>query len=291
MLILGALVLHAACALAPADEATYAVTPLTEATAKAYDLDTDFYKKCIEVQDILIATSDRVNDLALKETAYLFDMMMSNINPDVAQRVRERKVLCIIIGHDELTSELPQFATDKTGKELDFYNWRARGFLRWIEGRPVVLFSEEDVLEYEGGMRIESILVHEFGHVIHGAGFDKTLQERLTKTYKHAMERGLWNDGRAAQRFRRVKSNTPVSLKDAIVKAFPNESPELISACLNNGDVLVNGERTNEDVKVTKDDKVLIMFGGPKRCYAGKNRSEYWAEILQNWYDTNRTMD
>jgi len=36
---------------------------------------------------------------------------------------------------------------------------------------------------------------------------------------------------------------------------------------------------------------VLIVFGGEKGCYAGKNRSEYWAEGVQNWYDTNRTMD
>jgi hypothetical protein len=58
------------------------------------------------------------------------------------------------------------------------------------------------VLEYEGGMQLESILVHEFAHVIHGAGFDKELQDRLTATYEQAKEKGLWNDGRAAQRFR-----------------------------------------------------------------------------------------
>jgi hypothetical protein len=44
-------------------------------------------------------------------------------------------------------------------------------------------------------------------------------------------------------------------------------------------------------VKVNKDDKVLIYFGGPKQCYAAKNRGEYWAEIFQCWYNTNRTMD
>ncbi|MFP6872283.1 MAG: hypothetical protein VCA55_02140, partial [Verrucomicrobiales bacterium] len=40
-----------------------------------------------------------------------------------------------------------------------------------------------------------------------------------------------------------------------------------------------------------RNDKVLIIFGGRKECYAGKNRSEYWAEGVQYWYDTNRTMD
>jgi hypothetical protein len=42
---------------------------------------------------------------------------------------------------------------------------------------------------------------------------------------------------------------------------------------------------------VTKDDEVLIVFGGPKQCYAATNRAEYWAEGVQAWFDTNRTMD
>ena len=35
-----------------------------------------------------------------------------------------------------------------------------------------MVFAEEDVMEYPGGMQLESILVHEFGHVVHGAGFE-----------------------------------------------------------------------------------------------------------------------
>ena len=42
---------------------------------------------------------------------------------------------------------------------------------------------------------------------------------------------------------------------------------------------------------MTAKDKVLIVFGGEKECYAHKNRAEYWAEGVQCWYDTNRTMD
>ena len=87
-------------------------------------------------------------------------MVMKNIRPQVAQRIRDRKVLCVLVGHKELTSDVPMFASDKTGKELDFYNWRQRGFLTTKNNRPVVLFSEEDVLEYEGGMQLESIRAH-----------------------------------------------------------------------------------------------------------------------------------
>ncbi|MAG93636.1 MAG: hypothetical protein CMJ48_07795 [Planctomycetaceae bacterium] len=278
-------------ALASDSSAEYQVKPVSDGQAKEFGLDTSFYKKCTSIQNVLIATSDRVSDHTHLEAAYQFDMIMENINATVAQRIRHRKVLCILIGHQELTSELPQFASKKTGKELDFYNWRQRGFLTRIDGRPTVVFAEEDVLEYEGGMQIESILVHEFGHVIHGAGFDEELQNRLTVAFQKARAQGIWKDGRAAQRFRRVKSETPVSLFDALVRSFPDQSPALIEKCLDGGDILVNGKSTHARARVTKDDQVLIVFGGEKECYAHKNRAEYWAEGVQCWYDTNRTMD
>lgn len=274
------------CATAPP-----AVPPLDEATAQAYDLDRSFFKKSLAVQGILIATSDSVSDYAIHESAYLFDKLMSTIDPEVAQRIRDRKLLCILIGHDELTSDIPQFHTDKLGKALDFYNWRKRGFLTWRKKRPVVVFAEEDVLEYEGGARTESILIHEFGHVVHGAGFNDDQWAQLNKAYKTAKTVGLWNDGYAAQRFRRVDSDTPVSLFEALVAAFPDESPALIRKCLETGDIVVNGNPTRGDMKVSSDDDVRIEFGGPKQCYAAKNRNEYFAEVLQCWYDTNRLND
>ena len=88
--------------------------------------------------------------------------------------------------------------------------------MRWFGPRPVVVFAEEDVMEYEGGMRLESILIHELGHLIHGAGFDDSQQKRLTAAFEKARELGIWNDGRAAQRFRRVKGSKKVSLLGAL---------------------------------------------------------------------------
>ena len=272
-------------------QAAYQVKPLTEVQAREYKLDAGFYKKATEVQDILIVTSGKVADRAHHETAYQFDMLMRNIKPQIAEAIRKKRVLCLLIGHNEFTSQLPQFTTNKKGEDLDFYNWRQRGFLTRIGSRPTVVFAEEDVMEYEGGMKLESILIHEFGHVVHGAGFDEALQKRLTKTFENVAETNIWNDGRAAQRYRRIKSDDPVSLFAALKKSFPDESPKLIRKCLDSGDILVNGKKTTAKVKVNKDDKVLIVFGGPKRCYASRNRAEYWAEIYQCWYNTNRTMD
>lgn len=272
-------------------QAEYEVKPLTGSQAREYKLDTGFYRKATLVQDILIATSAKVSDLAHQETAYQFDMLMRSMKPGIAERIRKKRVLCLLIGHDEFTSQLPQFTTNKKGDELDFYNWRQRGFLSHIGSRPTVVFAEEDVMEYEGGMQLESILVHEFGHVVHGAGFDESLQKRLTATFENVKKTGIWNDGRAAQRYRRIKSEKSVKLLGALKKSFPDESPKLLRKCLSAGDILVNGEKANAKVKVNKDDKVLIYFGGPKQCYAARNRSEYWAEIYQCWFNTNRTMD
>ena len=279
-----------ACSFACAAE--FAVKPLTEEQSKEYTLDRDFYKKGTLVQNILIATSDKVPDVTHLEAAYLFDQLMKFARPDIAERVRERKVLCILLGHSEQVSELPQYKSDKTGKELDFYNWRSRGFLELNKnGHPTVLFTEEDVMEYEGGMQNESILIHEFGHVIAGVGFDKELHEKLTAVYQAAKAKGIYNDGYAAQKFRRVKSETPVVLFDELFKSFPDLDPAFLKACVDGGDVLVNEKTCTSKITVTKDDKVLIVFGGPKETYAAKNRGEYWAEIFQDWFDTNRTMD
>jgi hypothetical protein len=270
----------------------FEVKPITEEQSKEYTLDRSFYKKGTLVQNILIATSDKVPDVTHLEAAYQFDQVMKDCRPDIAERVRERKVLCILVGHSEQVSELPQYKSDKTGKELDFYNWRSRGFLEMNKnGHPTVLFTEEDVMEYEGGMQNESILIHEFGHVIDGVGFDKELREKLTAAYEAAKAKGIYNDGYAAQKFRRVKSETPVLLFDEISKSFPDLDPAFLKACMDGGDILVNEKPCTSKTMVTKDDKVLIVFGGPKETYAAKNRAEYFAEIFQDWFDTNRTMD
>ena len=97
--------------------AQYSVAPVTEAQATEYGLDTDFYSKVTEAEGVLIATSSKVSDLAHLEAAYQFGMIMQRISPAIAERIRDKKVLCILIGHDELTSQLPQFKSNKTGKE------------------------------------------------------------------------------------------------------------------------------------------------------------------------------
>lgn len=256
-----------------------------------YSLDPSFYTQVTRAEGILIASSAKVSQYAHHEAAYQFSAVMRRINSGVANRIREAGVLCLLIGHAELTSELPHFQSQLKGEKLDFYNWRNRGFLTRKNDRPTVVFAEEDVLEYEGGMQIESILLHEFAHVIHHSGFDAGLQNRLADCFERATVNGLWRDGRAAQRFRRVDGTQPVSLLDELTEWFPQQSPAFLKLCLDGGDVLVNGKPTAGDMQVTGDDEVMIVFGGEKACYATRNKAEYWAEGVQCWYNTNRTMD
>ncbi len=269
----------------------YPTVPLSEQDAATYSLDTGFYERSTRVEGILIASSADVSEFAHAEAASQFAEVMRQLSPPIAERIRAAGVLCLLIGHAELTSDLPQFHSQLTGTELDFYNWRNRGFLTRTNGRPTVVFAEEDVLEYEGGMQLESILIHEFAHVIHQAGFDAGLQQRLTDCYERAQASGLWRDGRAAQRFRRVTGETRVSLLTALSEWFPQQPVELLQACLSGGDVLVNGTPAGPETSVTQTDEVLVVFGGEKPCYATRNRAEYWAEGVQCWFDTNRTMD
>ena len=100
--------------------ADYQVNPLTAEQKKAYLVNGTFYKKGIVVQDILIATSERVADHALLEAAYQFDMVMRSIDAQIAQRIRDKKVLCILIGDEELTSVDRQYLAFGEAFERDF---------------------------------------------------------------------------------------------------------------------------------------------------------------------------
>ena len=66
--------LPAAVALAEPND--YPISSPTTEQMEDYNLDEAFYRKCTLVQGILIATSDRVSDLAIREAAYQFDMVM-----------------------------------------------------------------------------------------------------------------------------------------------------------------------------------------------------------------------
>jgi len=167
-----------------------------------------FYTQVEWLRGFPIVASAKVNPYALKEAAYIGDLMLAK-RPDVLEAmVRSGARLCIM-AHDEYTTDLPEFEwlgrkpmpgfEDFTGKE--YWDARARG-TGGSATDPYCTCAEENVLGYPGDpYESECILIHEFAHNIHLRGLnnvDPTFDVRLKKTYDDAMKAGLWKGKYAA---------------------------------------------------------------------------------------------
>jgi hypothetical protein len=150
-----------------------------------------FYTKYIEADGYPIVASDRVNDYALREAAYLVNLMLAK-RPDVrAAMIKSGSRMCII-AHNEFTTDLPEWA-HMTPKA--WWDSRARGTGGSAQD-PFCSCGEENLLGYQGDpYAAENILIHEFAHNIHLRGMvnvDPTFDGRVKAAYDHAMKAGLW---------------------------------------------------------------------------------------------------
>lgn len=166
--------------------------PLREITAPPAVLGAPaFYKKYIDASGYPIVASGTVNDFALREAAYLTDMMLANIPKVRDAMIKSGSRLCII-AWNEFTTDLPEFAHCNP---KGFWDARARG-TGGSETDPYCSCGEENLLGYPGDpYSTESILIHEMAHSIHLRGMlqlDPTFDDRLRKAYDAAMETGLW---------------------------------------------------------------------------------------------------
>ncbi len=156
-----------------------------------------FYKKYTHANGYPIVASEKVDDFALKEAAYLVDLMLAK-RPDVRKAMIESGSRLIVIGYKEFTTDMPEYAQMKP---KNFWDARARG-LGGSRTDPVCSCAEENVLGYAGDpYNTECIVIHEFAHNIHLRGLvriDKTFDARLKQAYDRAMQRGLWKNKYAA---------------------------------------------------------------------------------------------
>ena len=149
------------------------------------------YKKFTSAGGYPIVASENVSDYALKEAAYLIGMMMAK-RPDVLEMMIASGSRMCILGYNEYTTDLPEFAhfTPK-----DYWDARARG-TGGSRDDPYCSCGEENLLGYSGDpYAAECILIHEFAHNIHLRGLvhlDPTFDDRLKNAYEAAMEKGLW---------------------------------------------------------------------------------------------------
>tara|TARA_A100001037_G_C14988999_1_gene561665 strand:- start:37 stop:951 length:915 start_codon:yes stop_codon:yes gene_type:complete len=150
-----------------------------------------FYQKYLSANGYPIVSSARVNDYALREAAYLVDMMLAK-RPDVRRAMIKSGSRMIVIGHNEFTTDIPEY---RHLQPKDYWDARARG-LGGSKTEPVCSCAEENVLAFEGDpYATENILIHEFAHNIHLRGMvnvDPTFDQRLEALYDNAMAAGLW---------------------------------------------------------------------------------------------------
>ncbi len=149
------------------------------------------YAKYISAEGYPIVASAKVNDYALKEAAFLVNMMLAK-RPDVREAMIKSGSRLIIMAHDEFTTDVPEHShlAPKT-----FWDARARG-LGGSQTDPVCSCGEENLLCFDGDpYSTENILIHEFAHNIHLRGMvnvDPTFDDRVKKAYDEAMKAGLW---------------------------------------------------------------------------------------------------
>jgi len=171
---------------------TVSAKDIAEVTAPPAKLKLDpFYAKYISANGYPIISSKNVNDYALKEAAYLVNLMLAN-RPDVRDAMIASGSRMIVMSCDEYTTEVPEHSHLRP---KDYWDIRARG-LGGSRTDPVCSCGEENLLCYPGDpYSTENILIHEFAHNIHLRGLanvDPTFDDRLKMAYTEAMGAGLW---------------------------------------------------------------------------------------------------
>jgi hypothetical protein len=147
-----------------------------------------FYEKYVDVKGIPAVSSAEVADLALQRTYEIVSHLLAG-RPDVVRAMRSNGMYLIIIGKDQLYTDMPEY---RHSRNPDYLNERVRG----TGGKPTS-FGEENLLNlpidrYDD----ESIGVHEFCHTIDGAlrSLDATWSERKNGVFRNAKSKGLWKN-------------------------------------------------------------------------------------------------
>jgi hypothetical protein len=147
-----------------------------------------FYKRYLDVGGLPVVAADVVADRALVRTRDIVRHMLAG-RPDVARAMVESGMYLIIIGRDQVYTDMPEY---RNHPNPAYQNERVRG----TGGKPTS-FGEENLLSlpldrYDD----ESIAVHEFCHTIDGAlrGLDATWSDRKNAVFQRGREQGLYHN-------------------------------------------------------------------------------------------------
>ncbi len=156
-----------------------------------------YYKKYVGVDGYPIVASEKVNDYALKEAAYLVRQMLSG-HPGLREAMIRSGSHLTVMAYDEFTTDVPEHARLQP---KDYWDARARGLGGSLTD-AICSCGEENLLGFPGDpYAAECILIHEFAHNIHLRGMvnlDPTFDDRVRTAYERAIQQGLWKGKYAA---------------------------------------------------------------------------------------------
>jgi hypothetical protein len=203
-----------------------------------------FYKKYIDIKGMPVVASPEVADLALQRTYEIVTHLLAG-RPDVLEAMVERGMYLVIIGKNQVYTDLPE---NRNARNPDYLNERVRG----TGGFPTS-FGEENLLSlpidrYDD----ESIAVHEFCHTIDGTlrRIDSTWRNRKNAAYRNAVKKGLYKDtyaiGNSSEYFAEIAqayfdcnrinnwNHGPIGHREQL-KVYDPEGYELVRSAFNLG--------------------------------------------------------
>jgi hypothetical protein len=173
------------------------VEQVSDELRETYALDA-FYTKVLNADGLVILGSDEVPDEAFLEAGHLIDHVLKG-RDDIREAIAKAQIRLVIMNQDQFTTDVPEharLANHEKGK--DWWDRRARG-LGATGYRTAMSVGVENLLQYKGDpYHDESILIHEFAHVIDDVGLaaiDKAFEEKLANCYQLAMKEDLWEGG------------------------------------------------------------------------------------------------
>ena len=148
-----------------------------------------FYQKYLDIHGLPLAASGEVADEALQRDYDIVTHMLAG-RPDILHEMVVSGTRLIIIGKNQRYTDMPEY---RNSPNPEYQNERVRG----TGGIPLTSFGEENLLSLPTDRYdTESIAVHEFCHTIDSAlrRIDPTWRQRLQKTYRDAISKGLWKN-------------------------------------------------------------------------------------------------
>jgi len=157
-----------------------------------------FYKKYLDADGIPIVSSANVRDEALMKARRVITRLLSK-QPEVKDHMVKKGCKVMIIGEKEEVCDLPEYAHICNNPEnIAYWNKRARGFGGAPEHDVSAGCGEENVLGLPGDRyKGESILIHEFAHILHMVGLAEIypgFDEELEALRQKATAKGLWKN-------------------------------------------------------------------------------------------------